>query len=179
MGTPFPEAEVRLALAEVLLEFHQQKEAAGHITKGLDIAHLMASPYLEFKGLCLEARLALHQGQQSVSLEKLKRAIGVGKRYNIVITSFWRPSVMADLCAKALTHNIEIDYVQDLIRQRRLIPEHPPLTIPHWPWAVKISTLGRLAIEIDGILLEWSRKAQRRPLATPQMSHCSRRKRNP
>ena len=164
MGTPFPEAEVRLALAEVLLEFHQQKEAAGHITKGLDIAHLMASPYLEFKGLCLEARLALHQGQQSVSLEKLKRAIGVGKRYNIVITSFWRPSVMADLCAKALTHNIEIDYVQDLIRQRRLIPEHPPLTIPHWPWAVKISTLGRLAIEIDGILLEWSRKAQRRPL---------------
>lgn len=71
---------------------------------------------------------------------------------------------MADLCSQALQHGIEVEYVQHLIRKRQLVPKEPPLTIPHWPWAIKIFTLGSLSIDVDGHRLQSSRKAPRKPL---------------
>lgn len=164
MGVPYPEAEIRLAAAEIYLELNQESKVNTHIDKALYIGNKIKSPPLQFKGFLLKARFALFQGDHTSFLSHLQKGMEVGRKFSIQVVSFWRPDVMAELCVHAMKHGIEMDYVQGLIRRRKLVPEEPPLTISHWPWAVKISTLGRLAIEIDGKLLEWSRKAQRRPL---------------
>ena len=44
----------------------------------------------------------------------------------------------------------EVGYARDLIRSRQLFPETPPLDIPHWPWPIRIFTLGRFEILIEG-----------------------------
>lgn len=44
------------------------------------------------------------------------------------------------------------------------MPENPPIEIEHWPWPIKIYTLGRFSILIDGKLLKFKRKTQQRPL---------------
>lgn len=72
---------------------------------------------------------------------------------------------MERLCANALDAGIEVEYVQDLIRKRNLIPEKPPLHLENWPWPLKIYTLGRFELLKDGKLIRFSRKVQQKPLA--------------
>jgi len=57
-----------------------------------------------------------------------------------------------------------VEYVQDLIRKRNLMPDAPPLEIENWPYPLKIYTLGRFSILKDGKPLPFSRKAQKKPL---------------
>lgn len=71
---------------------------------------------------------------------------------------------MARLCAKALEVGIEIEYVQFLIRKRRLCPDPPSVEVADWPWGVKIHTLGHFNLVVDGKPVRFSRKAQQRPL---------------
>lgn len=71
---------------------------------------------------------------------------------------------MARLCLKALESGIEIDYVQDLIRRRNLAPDTLPINIENWSWALKIYTLGKFALEIDGKPVQFKRKVQKMPL---------------
>jgi LuxR family maltose regulon positive regulatory protein len=72
---------------------------------------------------------------------------------------------MAKLCARALEAGIEVKYVQDLVRKRRLLTKEPPLEVEAWPWPIKISTLGRFEILKDGQLLQSKGKVQRKPLS--------------
>jgi DNA-binding SARP family transcriptional activator len=75
------------------------------------------------------------------------------------------PSDMAKLCTKALEAGVEVEYVQELIRRLHLIPEKPPLHLESWPRPLKIYTLGRFAVLINGKPVRFSRKIQRKPLA--------------
>lgn len=65
---------------------------------------------------------------------------------------------------KALEEGIEVPYVQEIIRKRRLIPEKPPLHLENWPWAIKIRTLGRFEFHRDGKPAEYSGKVPKKPL---------------
>lgn len=56
--------------------------------------------------------------------------------------------LMARLCAFALAHGIEPDYARRLIRQRCL--KSPGVEVECWPWPVKIYTLGRFSLVVDG-----------------------------
>jgi len=78
---------------------------------------------------------------------------------------FWVPSVLAKLCGKALDWDIEVEYVQDLIRALKLIPNEPPYETENWPYPLKIYTLGRFSLLRDNKPLSFSRKVQHKPLA--------------
>ncbi len=77
---------------------------------------------------------------------------------------FWLPKMMTRLCMQALQTEIEVPYVQRLIRQRALIPDQPPWHLAHWPWPLKISMLGDFRLEKDGQPLRFSGKVRQRPL---------------
>jgi DNA-binding SARP family transcriptional activator len=77
----------------------------------------------------------------------------------------FRPQVWAILCAKALGAGIEVEYVRELIRKRKLAPPLPAAEHENWPWSVKIYTLGRFEVLIDGKRLEFKGKAPRRTLS--------------
>jgi pentatricopeptide repeat protein len=62
----------------------------------------------------------------------------------------------------ALEEGIEVDLVTDLIRMFRLKP--PEDATDKWPWPVRIVTLGRFEVQVNGETLEFRRKLPRKTL---------------
>ena len=62
---------------------------------------------------------------------------------------------------------IEVEYVQRLIRRRDLLPTSS--AIEAGPYPIRIYTLGRFAILSDNLPLQFSGKAQKKPLALLKM----------
>lgn len=76
---------------------------------------------------------------------------------------------MGRLCGKALEAGIEVGYVQNLIRKLNLMPDEDSMEIETWPWPIKIHTLGRFRLELDGKPVQFSRKIQKKPLGLLKM----------
>ncbi|MEZ5581649.1 MAG: hypothetical protein R3F37_01650 [Candidatus Competibacteraceae bacterium] len=76
----------------------------------------------------------------------------------------FKPDDVVRLCATALEADIEVEYVQTLIRKRGLLPDLSIATPEHWPCPVKIHTLGRFALVVEDQPITFGRKAQRKPL---------------
>jgi len=72
--------------------------------------------------------------------------------------------MIAQLCERALSSGIEVDYVKSLIRIHKLTPESPPYHIENWPWQLKINTFGLFQIIKEGKPLQFPGKAQKMPL---------------
>jgi DNA-binding SARP family transcriptional activator len=70
--------------------------------------------------------------------------------------------MLSCLCADALQAGIEVDYVTSLIAQRGLRPDGPGVL--HWPWAMRIYTLGRFSLVRDGQAVTFTGKSPRKPL---------------
>lgn len=72
------------------------------------------------------------------------------------------PRHAARLAEIALDAGLETEFVNALIRERRLMPSDRHRA--RWPWRLRVHALGALRIERDGELLQASGKAQRKPL---------------
>jgi LuxR family transcriptional regulator, maltose regulon positive regulatory protein len=117
----------------------------------------------------LHAYRLLNCGQKEAGLNTLKQAFqqARGKGYH---GPLWdAPDMTADLCAQALEHDIEAEYVKKVILKRRFQPDERHLTLESWPWPVKIYTLGRFSILKDGLPAISSRKNQLMPIVMLKM----------
>jgi len=114
------------------------------------------------------AEFSLERGDETTLVESLIKAMSLGRQQGYLNAYFWRSEVMIKLCCEALKRDIEVEYVQDLIRKRQLILEEPPLDIENWPWPIKIFTLGRFVVLKNDRPIEFSVKAQKKPLAMLQ-----------
>ena len=150
----------------VLFYEERREDAIAMVRKARDInASLYLSPTHEVLSYLIEAEFALQEGNEAACLNLLRSFLAIGKRYNLFYWPWWRSAIMARLCAKALEHNIEPDYVQELIKKRNLFSESPPVDIENWPWKIKVFTLGSFGLVREGRQVNFSRKAQQRPLA--------------
>jgi LuxR family transcriptional regulator, maltose regulon positive regulatory protein len=114
--------------------------------------------YPSYTSNLMEARYCIEEGNTEEGLHYLSKALFIGKMKGFDrMFSEMRSQVLADLFAKALTHNIEVEYVRKLIRERNLFPDEPPLDIPNWPWPIKVFTLGRFELLIDDKPVEMTR----------------------
>lgn len=95
----------------------------------------------------LRAELARRAGDLDAACEPLAEALEVGAAAAYTAFYGWQPGMMAEIAVLALQRGIAVPYVQSLVRLRRLTPAQPPLNVTHWPWPVRIRTLGGLAIE--------------------------------
>ena len=164
-GSPFPEALNRLAMAQALHERGEPDVACEHLVRAQRIGAAMGSAMIGFKGAMVEADFALARGDTDAGLDALRRGFTIGRERGILNTPWWRPSMMARLCQRALESGIEVEYAQRLIRVRRLAPAHPPIELESWPWALRIYTLGRFGAVADGGPVHFTGKVQQRPLA--------------
>jgi len=164
-GWPLDEVFARVLSAHVKQARGNDTAARDHVERALEIARTMRSPFAEFMARLTQAHVCFANGEQSAGLDALQIAMALGKAGGFVNTEIWIPAVMARLCAKALEAGIEVEYVQMLVRKRKLVPEEPPVDIEAWPWPVKIYTLGRFVVLKDDEPLGFTRKVQRKPLA--------------
>jgi DNA-binding SARP family transcriptional activator len=164
-GSPFPEALNRLALAEALHERGEPDVAREHLARAQRIGAAMGSAMIGFMAALAEAEFAFARGHTVDGLDALRRGLVIGRERGLLNTPWWVPRTMARLCQRALEAGIEVEYVQRLVRIRRLAPAQPPIQLESWPWALRIYTLGRFVVATDGVPVHFPGKVQQRPLA--------------
>jgi LuxR family transcriptional regulator, maltose regulon positive regulatory protein len=142
----------------------KQPEAWGHLHEAFHITKKVKSKIFEYYGLMIEAHFHFEQGDEASGLTSLRKALAIGKERGYLNTYIDQPAVTARLCMKALEEGIEVPYVQEIIRKRRLIPEKPPLHLENWPWPLKICALRRFELFKDGQPVQFHRKVQKKPL---------------
>jgi DNA-binding SARP family transcriptional activator len=70
--------------------------------------------------------------------------------------------LLPSVCAIALQEGIAREHVRQLIARFALPPPSPDT--PHWPWPIRLYTLGDAVVQLNGEPLKFGHKAQRRPL---------------
>ncbi len=164
MGMPFFEVLSGLTLAQILFACGDDRKGAAQMRRVRSIAKKIKNRLLEFISLTVYAQLALEHGRRHSGLNALQYAFGLGREKGFTNMLWWKPEVMAKLCAEALEEGIEVDYVKSLIRKRRLIPDEPPLNIRNWPWPYRLSTLGNFDVIRDGKTSLLEGKGHGRPI---------------
>ncbi|HMA84950.1 MAG TPA: hypothetical protein VKN73_04540, partial [Desulfosalsimonadaceae bacterium] len=124
-GTPLSSPASYLGQAYAKQAAGRFKEAKNSLDKALAICHRVGSPQMEFGCHLARAEFALDAEDETAAGESLQKAMAIGRAHQYVTTWLWRPDAMTRLCLKALEENIEVDYVQHLIRSRGLMPERP------------------------------------------------------
>ncbi|HEX9156771.1 MAG TPA: bacterial transcriptional activator domain-containing protein, partial [Syntrophales bacterium] len=110
-------------------------------------------------------RIAFGSGDESGGFSTLREGMELGRKQGYVnLFWWWEPKTMARLCAVALEAGIEVPYVRGMIRKNRLVPESSASDLEKWPWPVKVYTLGRFSLVVDGKVLAASRKTRQKPL---------------
>ncbi len=163
-GFEIAEAQAAFAMGHLMRCAGEHKSAQEHIFRCKETGGRMGSTIVEFMTLLSETTLALDRGDEETGLSRLRDAMNLGRANGYLYFCWWHASMMAPLCVKALEAGIEIDYVKGLIRTCRLFPEEPPLQIEAWPWPIRIYTLGRFEIVIEGKPLRFTGKVQKKPL---------------
>ena len=142
--------------------------AAVHLAVASGVAQQIDSAILMFTVGLVEAHLAVRRGDEGRGIQTLVQALRIGREHRYLNTWIWSPAAIADLATRALDTELEVEYVCDLIRQRHLEPEAPPVHLETWPWRIKVFTLGRFDVLVDDRPVRFPRKAQKKPLALLQ-----------
>ncbi|MDR4487539.1 MAG: hypothetical protein R3B83_08450 [Nitrospirales bacterium] len=135
-----------------------------HLLRTQNLAKKFNNTHLMLLTTGTRALWALAQDDESSARKYLEEGLPVARAQNLQFFHYWPKPKFSLLCAKALEWEIEVEFVRNLIRKFRLRPEEPPLSNPHWPWAVRICTLGRFSVEVDGVPLSFGKKSPRKVL---------------
>jgi LuxR family maltose regulon positive regulatory protein len=112
--------------------------------------------------LLLDAITALDLGDHDGARRRIARALAGMRVEGLWAPMGSAPGTLARLLALALESGIEVQAAARVVRTMRLAP--PPQAGAAWPWPVRVHTLGRFAIEVDGEPLPAQGKQQKRPL---------------
>ncbi len=153
-GLPFFQSAAHFSQAQLCMLNSDIKKTRYHLNIAKDIALHSRSYFHQFQIQLLAAIFDWSLGQQDLALSGLKTSLLLAKQYNL-LTGLWicEPE-LSHILAQALRHDIESATAQRIIGQRRLIPKEPFYDIDCWPWPIRIYTLGRFEIYIDGKRLE-------------------------
>jgi LuxR family maltose regulon positive regulatory protein len=159
-GMPASDVMNGLVLTELLFESGRQEEARIQAELVEALFPRVGSPVLEMMYHQGAARRGLLTAPGDLkALEHLRQALALGRTFGF-LNHLWRvPAWTARLCAIALEQGIEVAFVQRLIRAHDLRPDLPPLLCSGWPWELRVTTLGRFAIQRDGKELVFTSKA--------------------
>ncbi len=163
-GCPFYVMLCRTAVAQALAELGDERRAASQLRRVHEGAREINNPLFEFMSLMVYAHSAFEHGRERSAINSLRYAMGVGREHGFKHFLWWQPAMMAKLCVRALKAGIEVEYVKDLIRQRDLMPDEPPLEVEEWPWPVQIRAFGRFEILRDGKPVGFFAKLQGKPM---------------
>lgn len=147
-GDELIDGYVTFGLASCLLHSRELAEAEQLLATLGEAVIWENSPLLKFSLALQMALLFSRQGRLHEALLKLSLALDCGRRFALYTTCRWEPVPMAELLDLALEHDIETPYVHKLIELRDL--PAPSLVSEFWPKKIKIYTLGRFAISVNG-----------------------------
>ena len=151
-------------LATALCESGNTTDALTALHAARGILSDAGATKIEFHHLIVEANIRLAQKESSMTNEILSRALAIARGNGYSCGFQLVPHILARLFEQALEHNIESHYVKRLIQINALLPTSER-AIESWPWHTRIRVLGAGSINVESIALEFSSKAQKKPLA--------------
>lgn len=161
----FGEMLIKIQLAQALHLAGERDKAIATLNGVPQLIETSNALMLEYMYLLTEAQFAFDREDEAGGLEYLRRGMTLGRKQGYVAMFWWwLPTVMTPLCIKALEAGIETDYVRQLIKERNLRPVEPPQEVEEWPWLLKIYTLGRFELVKNEGSIQFSTKAQQKPL---------------
>jgi LuxR family maltose regulon positive regulatory protein len=163
-GNPWTTSTAHVLHAVISFIYGKQKEAFKLLLKARSIGSQCKNEFIRYICLFTEAYFYLQQGKESPGLDAIRKGMRMGREKGFVNIFMWKRGVMERVVTKAIEHGIEVTYLKDLIRKNALLPEASHLEIDLWPWPLKIFTLGRFTILKGGVPLNFSGKAQHKPL---------------
>ena len=162
-GAPFQLAILQNEKARVIFYRGDAGRACDILKQVRAAGRAMGSTTVQYLSWLVEAEAGYRSADEAACVAALREGLAIGRAQNFQNHAWWSSSMMAQLYAVALEHDIETDYVCRIIKRRALsAPDHARLQ--HWPWPIKLYTLGAFAIEINGALLRFEGKAQKKPL---------------
>jgi len=140
----------------------QPARALRHLDEACALAEAMDSDLLRWNAGLWRAWCADEIG--SLTAPGLaEAAVRVGARHGYMgCHPWWEARMMTRVLRHALEQPGEQAYIARLIRARGLVPDSPEPEC--WPWPVRVHTLGRFRVTIDGSPLVFGGRAQRRPM---------------
>ena len=160
----FPLSETwvyQLSLVQVLTALEREDEALALATEQALVFEGMRRDYLEALGLLAQMAQAWRLGR-SPTPAQVQACISLAARHRWMAIGNHLQGPVARLAAAALTQGVERNFVQALVRQRRL-PAPTPDTA-EWPWRLRIQALGGFAVWADGTALDFGARPQKKPL---------------
>ncbi len=119
---------------------------------------------IEYAYQLFSAFIALDTGGKNHALYHLATGMRLGQQHGYMHFFFFPPRVISKLCSIALGAGIETEYVRILIERNELSPDPSWRDAESWPWPIRIYTLGRFSVVKQGTALQFSGKAQKKPL---------------
>ena len=164
VGNPWTEALAHLQRFFVLLEEGDPQGAAHHLDRAKRMGKESGMRFIQFACLLTEAYRCLREGKEASGVPFLRDGLRLGKELGFFAIYLWRPGLLEKIAAKALEMGIETEYVREFIRRNALVPVDVLGDSGHWPWALKLHTLGTFALLKEDRPLAFSRKVQNKPL---------------
>ncbi len=164
VGNPWSEALAHLQRAFVLQRNGETEEAFRHLEHAHHLGKERGMDFVRFTCNLAGAWFRLRDGDDASALAPLREGLRQGRENGYVAFYLWCPGLLERIAAEALEKEIEPEYVQGLIRKNALLPDNTALNSERWPWPVRIHTLGRFHLVVEGAPPPSGRKSPQKPL---------------
>ena len=163
-ASDFPLSETwvyQLGHVQVLVALAREDEAAKLAAAQALLFDGMRRDHLQALGLLAQLAQAWRQGRAPPPAQVVA-CVDLAARHRWTALGNHLPAVVAQLAATALAQGAERDFVQTLVRQRRLPAPQPDL--PDWPWPLRMHALGGFVVWVDDVPLDFGARPQKKPL---------------
>lgn len=167
--TPFPEAVIRICLAQTYFSQNKLVESVSQLVKAQWIGRRMGSKHIRYGCLLAQSWVMHCWNNPRMSSFYLKKALKLAAKEHYIVIPGWPHAIMQQLLEKALHENIETEHVRFLITQHHITPTGDYPAHPDWPWKITISCLNQFEITIQGQLQSQIGKSQKKPLELIQL----------
>ena len=163
-GSPLHVTLNLLTKGQILLGMGQYRQSARVLHWAQRLAHWVDSAWCLARYELTAAELCFAQQEFEQGMEHLRQGFALCREKRILHFDWWRPRTMAELCARALEAGIETEFVQEMILTNDLVAVAPHLDCEEWPWPLRVYSLGRFELVVDGKRLVSPGKIQKKPL---------------
>ncbi|HHI94831.1 MAG TPA: hypothetical protein ENK04_15230, partial [Gammaproteobacteria bacterium] len=160
-AAPFPTWVSHAGLAYLYAEKGQFNLVLKHVDAVDRIVEPMKSSAGIFIADMIRCYLAFHQNDLIETKKSLARCFRLGREKDIRGSGVWPPRMVSTLCGLALEHDIEPDYARTIVRSYHYTPRESLYVGEHWPWLIKIYSLGRFSLLLNDQPLD----TETRPIA--------------
>lgn len=163
-GVPYFRGICLLMAADINVDCQRFDEARAFVERVAEAVAATGNNMLTWFACLMRARVAVATGDAAAALPELREGLRIGREHGYQHFYYWPRETLSALFAVALENDIEVDYVHTLILHNKMSPPRAAPAPANWPWAVRVFTLGRWRVEVDGAPLTFVGKVQKTPL---------------